>query len=70
MLPWALVGVFGEVVERARRELALLGERKEGERVVQGLTRRNMSRMMSWPGWSMVRGHPPSTVTRWDGLGE
>jgi hypothetical protein len=34
VLPWVLVGRLGEVVERARRELALLGERKEKERVV------------------------------------
>jgi hypothetical protein len=34
VLPWVLVGGLGEVVERARRELALLGERKEKEWVV------------------------------------
>jgi hypothetical protein len=34
VLPWVLVGGLREVVERARRELALLGERNEKEWVV------------------------------------
>jgi len=33
VLPYVLRSLLGEVVERARRELALLGERKEKERV-------------------------------------
>ena len=32
VLPYVLKGVLGEVVERARTELALLGERKEKEK--------------------------------------
>jgi hypothetical protein len=34
VLPWVLVDGLEEVVEKARRELALLGERKEKDWVV------------------------------------